>query len=134
MKKARFSEEQVVGILKQHEPGMKTADLCREHNISGATFHAWKAKYSGLEVNEAHELKRLVAPAARRTAVSYTIEQYRIGERRACRLAGISRSSRRYQPTLERDDTLRNRIRELARALQRFGHLRLTVLLPVQVS
>ena len=59
MKKARFSEEQIVGILKQHEAGVKTADLCREHNISAATFYSWKAKYGGLEVNEAQELKRL---------------------------------------------------------------------------
>jgi putative transposase len=59
MKKARFSEEQIVGILKQHEAGMKTVDLCRQHNISAATFYALKAKYGGLEVNEAQELKRL---------------------------------------------------------------------------
>ena len=61
--------------------------------------------------------------------MSYTIEQYRISERRACRLAGISRSSRHYQPATDRDDTLRERIRELARERQRFGHLRLTILL-----
>lgn len=61
--------------------------------------------------------------------MSYTIEQYRIGERRACRLAGISRSSRRYQAARDRDEGLRERIRELARERQRFGHLRLTVLL-----
>jgi len=59
MKKARFSEEQIIGILKQHEAGMKTADVCRQNNISAATFYAWKAKYGGLEVNEARELKRL---------------------------------------------------------------------------
>lgn len=58
MKKARFSQEQIVGILKQHEAGMKTAELRREHNISAATFYAWKAKYGGLEVSEAQELKR----------------------------------------------------------------------------
>jgi putative transposase len=68
-------------------------------------------------------------PAARRTAVSYSIEQYRISERRACRLAGISRSSRRYQPATDGDESLRERIRELARERQRFGHLRLTILL-----
>jgi putative transposase len=61
--------------------------------------------------------------------VSYTIEQYEISERRACRLAGISRSSRHYQPDTQRDEGLRQRIRELARERQRFGHLRLTVLL-----
>jgi len=59
VKKARFSQEQIVGILKQHEAGMKTAELRREHNISAATFYAWKAKYGGLEVSEAQELKRL---------------------------------------------------------------------------
>jgi putative transposase len=61
--------------------------------------------------------------------VSYTIEQYRISERRGCRLAGISRTSRRYQPSRDEDETLRERIRELARERQRFGHLRLTALL-----
>jgi putative transposase len=59
MKKARLREERIVAILKQHEAGMKTADLCREHNISTATFYAWKPKYGSLEVNEAQELKRL---------------------------------------------------------------------------
>src|SRR5690242_6645436 len=57
------------------------------------------------------------------------MEHYRISERRACRLAGISRSNRRYQPAKDRDDALRERIRELARQRQRFGHLRLTALL-----
>lgn len=61
--------------------------------------------------------------------MSYTIKQHQISERRACRLAGISRSSRRYQPATKRDESLRERIRELARERQRFGHLRLTVLL-----
>ncbi len=61
--------------------------------------------------------------------MSYTIEQYRISERRACRLAGISRTSRRYETARDRDEGLRERIRELARKRQRFGHLRLTALL-----
>lgn len=61
--------------------------------------------------------------------MSYTIEQHQISERRACRLVGISRSSRRYQPGTDRDTVLRERIHELARERQRFGHLRLTALL-----
>ena len=45
MKKSRYTEEQIIGILKQHEAGVKTADLCREHGISAATFYGWKSKF-----------------------------------------------------------------------------------------
>ena len=59
MKKGRFSEEQIIGILKQHEAGSKVADLAREHGISEATIYTWKSKYGGLEVREAQRLKSL---------------------------------------------------------------------------
>jgi len=59
MKKSRFAEEQIIGIGKQHEAGMKTAELCREHGISAATFYSWKSKYGGMEVSEAQRLKQL---------------------------------------------------------------------------
>ena len=59
MKKSRFSEEQVIGILKQHEAGVKTADLCREHGISAATFYQWKSKFGGMDVSEAQRLKQM---------------------------------------------------------------------------
>jgi hypothetical protein len=55
MKKNRYTEEQIIGILKQHEAGVKTADLCREHGISAATFYGWKSKFGGLEVSAAVE-------------------------------------------------------------------------------
>lgn len=67
---------------------------------------------SGQRCAEGLTRKKLVEPAARRTAVSYTIEQHQISERRACRLAGISRSSRCYQPPTQRDESLRERIRD----------------------
>ncbi len=57
MKRSRFSEEQIIGILKEQEAGAVTADVCRRHGISNATFYKWKVKYGGLEVSEARRLK-----------------------------------------------------------------------------
>jgi putative transposase len=59
MKKSRYTEEQIIGILKQHEAGVKTADLCREHGISAATFYGWKSKFGGKEVSEAARLRQM---------------------------------------------------------------------------
>jgi putative transposase len=59
MKRTRFSEEQIIGLLKEHEAGVKTADLCRKHGISEATFYNWKSRFGGLEVSEARRLRAL---------------------------------------------------------------------------
>jgi putative transposase len=59
MKRKRHTEEQIIAILKEHEAGVKTADLCRKHGVSEASFYNWKAKYGGLEVSEARRLRGL---------------------------------------------------------------------------
>ena len=59
MKRSRFTEEQIIGILKEQEGGQRTADVCRRHGISEGTFYKWKAKYGGLKVSEAKRLKAL---------------------------------------------------------------------------
>jgi putative transposase len=59
MKRSRFSEEQIVGILKAHQAGMSAAELCRKHGISDATFYTWRSKYGGMEVSDAKKLKAL---------------------------------------------------------------------------
>lgn len=63
--KSRFSEEQIIGILRQHEAGVATSQLCRDNNISPATFYKWKAKFGGMQVDEAKRLRQLEAENAK---------------------------------------------------------------------
>ena len=74
MKRNRFTEEQIIGILKEHEAGLSVADLCRKHGVSDASIYKWKAKFGGMDVSEARrrlrtledentKLKRLLADA-----------------------------------------------------------------------
>ena len=59
MKRSRFNEEQIIAILKEQEAGMATAEVCRRHGVSSATFYKWKAKFGGLDVSEARRLRSL---------------------------------------------------------------------------
>jgi putative transposase len=59
MKRSRFTQEQIIGILKEHQAGASAADLCRKHGISDATFYTWRSKYGGMDVSEARRLKSL---------------------------------------------------------------------------
>ncbi|WP_334181465.1 IS3 family transposase [Novosphingobium sp.] len=158
MKRARFTEEQIIGVLKEQEAGAKTADLARRHGVSEATIYNWKAKYGGLEVSEAKRLraledenaklkrllaeamldnaglkdllnKKLVTPAAKREAVARLQAVLGMSERRACRVIGADRKSMRYRSQREDDADLRAKLRELAQQRRRFGYRRLHILL-----
>lgn len=65
MRQSRFKEEQIIAILREQESGVATAEVCRKHGISSATFFKWKAKYGGLDVSEARKLKALEEENAR---------------------------------------------------------------------
>jgi len=65
MKRSRFTEEQIIGILKEQEAGVPVADLCRKHGVSNASIYKWKVKYGGMDVSEARRLKALEDENAR---------------------------------------------------------------------
>ncbi|MDW9722310.1 IS3 family transposase [Sinorhizobium meliloti] len=158
MKKQRFTEEQIIGVLKEQETGVKAADLCRKHGISEATFYNWKAKYGGMEVSEAKRLKaledenaklkkllaeqmldvaalrellgkKLVGPAAKREAVTHLKVTMGLSERRACQIISADRKTVRYRSSRPPELELRTKLRDLANERRRFGYRRLFILL-----
>ena len=141
MKRSRFSEEQIIAILREQEAGAKTIEVCSKHGICDATFYKWKAKYGGMEVSDARrlkvieeensKLKKLLADAmldnamlrmwpqengdaaARREAAAHLHQVYRMSQRRACQAIGADRSSVRYRCRRPDDGPLRSCLREI---------------------
>jgi len=157
MKKGRFTEEQIIAILREQEQGMATAEVCRRHGISSATFFKWKARFGGMDVSDARRLKvledenaklkkllaeamldvamlkdlngKILTPAVRRDAVAYLMTNYEVSQRRACEVVRAPRSVVRYQHRRPDDATLRAQLNELANERRRFGYRRLDQML-----
>lgn len=96
MKKTRFTESQIVTILKQQEAGLSVKDICREHGISDATFYNWKAKYGGMEINELRRTKELEDENARlkRIVANLTLENDAIKHVLEKKYGGLPRNGR----------------------------------------
>ncbi|MEZ5051108.1 MAG: IS3 family transposase [Chitinophagales bacterium] len=132
MKKSRFSETQIVGILKQHEQGLKVADICRQHSISSATFFNWKSKYGGMQASDIKRLRELeeenrklkqmyadlaldnrilkdiigkkaLTPCHMKELATGVSSEYCVSIGRACRIINLPRSMYYYES--KRDDT-----------------------------
>ncbi|TAW57498.1 IS3 family transposase [Rhizobium ruizarguesonis] len=158
MKRNRFTDEQIIGILREHEAGTPVSELCRKHGVSDASIYKWKAKYGGMEVSEAKRLKTLedentklkrlladamldnaalkdlfgkevVTPAAKRKAVAHLMSHHEMSERRACKAIGFCRMTVRYETRRDDDHELRERMKALAHERRRFGYRRIHVLL-----
>ncbi|HEX2590092.1 MAG TPA: IS3 family transposase [Rhizomicrobium sp.] len=161
MKRKRFSEEQIIAVLREHEAGAKTGDLARKYGVSEATLYNWKAKYGGMDVSEAKRLraledenrklkkllaesmldqaalkellnKKMVGPAAKREAVAHLRDVLQMSERRACTLVAADRKMIRYRSRRPPDAELRTRLRDLANQRRRFGYRRLFIMLRAQ--
>ena len=135
MKRSKFTDEQILAIVKEGEAGRKVADLCRTHGITEQTYYRWKAKYGGMELSEMQRLKqvedenrrlkqivaeqtlghpgaqggrrkKVVGPIARREAVGW-LQTRGTSLRRACRVIGLSTATWRYQRRTSRDESHR---------------------------
>lgn len=142
MKKSRFTETRIVSILKQHEGGLKVTEICRQHGISPATFHNWKAKYGGLDAKLLSQLKELKAenawlkrmyaetsmindalkmllkkkalgPGQKREVAQGLIRDHHLSERQACIQVGLPRSTFQYKRKTKDDDLVITQLRML---------------------
>ncbi|MBZ4024151.1 IS3 family transposase [Rhodobacter sp. TJ_12] len=157
MRKSRFTEAQIIGMIKEQEAGLPTSELCRKHGLSPATFYKLKAKYGGMDLSDANrlkqleaenaKLKRLVAdvmldnvvlkdlpgkalttPMQRRDAVLRALKDHPISQRRACVLIGVDpKTVRRKRPP--DNPEIREAMHEIVEKRRRFGYRRVGILL-----
>lgn len=152
-----FTEEQIAFALKRHETGVSAEDICREMDVSEASFYKWKQKYAGMGVTELRklkaleeenrQLKRLVAdlsldehmlqggalkkslkPARKRGLIAFLCQQFRISRRRSCGLMKLHRLRYHYKSRTADIRPLLMRLKELAGVRPRFGYRRLWLL------
>ncbi|WP_347141050.1 IS3 family transposase [Paracoccus sp. SSK6] len=157
MRKSRFTEAQIIGMIKEQEAGLPTADLCRKHGLSPATFYKLKARYGGMDLSDAKRLKQLedenaklkrlladtmldnvvlkdllgkplTAPMQRRDAVLRAMRDHSISQRRACVLIGVDpKTVRRERPP--DNPEIREEMHKIAEKRRRFGYRRVGIML-----
>ncbi|WP_298856196.1 IS3 family transposase [uncultured Ruegeria sp.] len=157
MRKSRFTEAQIIGMIKEQESGLPTAEVCRKHGLSQGTFYKYKSKYGGMEVSDVAKLrvmedenarlkrlladtmldnavlkdlpgKELTTPNERREAALRAMRDHDISQRRACRLVGVDpKTVRRERPP--DNPEIRKEMKAVAAKRRRFGYRRIGVML-----
>jgi putative transposase len=122
MKKSRFTEDQIIGVLKEHQAGIPTAELCRKHGIPDATFYNWRSRYGGMEVSDARRLKSL-EDENRRLKKLLAESMLDVATLKEARESSDARDKEALRDLGDRREVL------LAAARLRFGYRRLHILL-----
>ncbi|MCP0914258.1 IS3 family transposase [Legionella sp. 27cVA30] len=150
MKRSRFTEHQILNILKHVENGRLVKDVCREHGISDATYYNWKAKYGGMEASDIKRMKQLeeenaklkrmfadlslenralkdvigkkaLKPAEKREMADYLVNEYGMSLRQSCAALSLSRTGYYYQPAVNKDETVIKELMEVTERYPRYG-------------